>query len=172
MVRVSSRPNYRYRDGKTDRVVLVEMPANATLEHQEEKMIATFTCPLPPTLNDQIREARDNKFKSASLKKKWNHFIAILAIEQKIPRFTGEIWLHYEWIIKNFSRDPDNTSAGAKYVNDGLKHAGIIVEDNLKIIRGYDHSFARGDEDKLVLTISDRPIFTRVRCEKFESSIV
>jgi hypothetical protein len=134
-------------------------------------MITTFTCPLPPTLNDQIRVARSNKFKSASIKKKWNFYIASLVKEQKIPRFLGEVWLHYEWKIVNFARDPDNTSAGAKYINDGLKYAGIIIEDNLKIIRGYDHTFTKWHEDKLILTISDKPIFRRVY-ENIKSSIV
>jgi hypothetical protein len=134
-------------------------------------MIAVFTCPLPPTLNDQIRKARTNKFKSADIKKKWTFYIAELVKEQEIPKFSGQVWLHYEWKIVNFNRDPDNTSAAAKYINDGLKHAKIITEDNLKIIRGYDHIFTKWHEDKVILTISDRPTFRRVY-EDFESIAV
>jgi hypothetical protein len=135
-------------------------------------MIAVFTCPLPPTLNDQIRKARTNKFKSARVKKEWTLYIAGLAKKQKIPQFLGQVWLHYEWKLVNFNRDPDNTSAAAKYINDGLKHAGIIVEDNLKIIQGYDHTFTKWDEDRVILTISDSPVFRRVYDEDIESIAV
>ena len=128
-------------------------------------MRATFTCPLPPTLNEQIRLARANKFKSATTKKEWNTYIGKLAKEQNLPQFPNQVWMVYEWRLKNLERDPDNTSAGAKYVNDGLKHIGIIKEDNLKIILGFDHFFKKWYKDELILTISDKPIIKKIFIE-------
>lgn len=128
-------------------------------------MRVTFTCPLPPTLNEQIRYARGSKYNSASVKKRWNTHIGKLAKEQNLPHFPNQVWMVYEWRIKNLERDPDNTSAGAKYVNDGLKHIGIIKEDNLKIILGFDHFFKKWYKDELILTISDKPILKKIFME-------
>lgn len=128
-------------------------------------MRAVFICPLPPTLNDQIRLARGNRYDSASEKKKWDADIQKLIVEQKIPRFPDKVWLLYEWRIKNFGRDPDNICGSAKYVNDGLKKAGVIVNDSLKYIYGYDSIFTKWHKDELKLIISDKPIIKKIFIE-------
>ena len=128
-------------------------------------MRAIFICPLPPTLNDQIRLARGNIYSSSTTKKKWDNIIQKLVIKQQIPRFSDKIWLFYEWRIKNFGRDPDNICGSAKYINDGLKKAGVIVNDSLKYIYGYDQIFTKWKEDELKLTISDKPILKKIFIE-------
>jgi len=133
-------------------------------------MKAIFICPLPPTLNEQIRFARANKFKSATTKKEWDSNIQRLIIEQKIPRFPDKVWMLYEWRIKNLGRDPDNICGSAKYINDGLEKAGVIVGDSLKYIYGYDLIFTKWNQDELKLTISDKPILKKIFIEDDDSN--
>lgn len=123
-------------------------------------MKSILVCPLPPTLNDQIGYARTNKYKSAQVKKEWSDTISMLAYP--LPNFEGEVWLDFLWQVKTYKRDPDNIWAAAKYVMDGLKDAGKIKQDSLKIIQSptiHRYEKTKGD-DSLVLMISDRPIYT------------
>jgi hypothetical protein len=90
---------------------------------------------LPPTLNDIIGSARRNRFGSAALKKKWTNALALAARQQSALPIKGEVYLEYIWRVKNRRRDQDNITAAQKYILDGLVAAGIIEEDNLKIVR-------------------------------------
>jgi len=118
----------------------------------------TFKCPLPPTLNDQIAEARGNKYRSAATKKKWTAKVA--EIVKDAPVFEGKIWIACEWYVKNFARDGDNIMASMKYIMDGLEDAKIVKNDNLTIIQSPQlHSFAKDTADSVVITLSDRRLF-------------
>ena len=122
-------------------------------------MRAIVICPLPPTLNDQIDDARASKYKSAQVKEEWSNTVETIAYT--LPEFEGKIWLDFLWQVKNFRRDPDNICASAKYVMDGLKSAGKIQQDSLMVIQSpitnrYERT--KGD-DTLKLMISDRPIY-------------
>ena len=122
----------------------------------------TFVCPLPPTLNDQIADARGNKFKSASTKKKWTQLVAKIVVDA--PKFDSKVWIEFEWFVKNMRRDDDNIKASQKFINDGLVLAGIIKEDNLGVIQSPQlHHFAKGDFDQVRVTVSDSPLFEIVR---------
>lgn len=118
----------------------------------------SFKCPLPPTLNDQVNEARTNRYKSAATKKKWTRLVADIVADA--PKFEGDVWVIYEWFIKNFRRDGDNVKASAKYLMDGLEIAGIIKNDNLSVIQSpqIDY-FYKATEDHVIVTLSDEPIF-------------
>lgn len=121
-------------------------------------MLYTFSCPLPPTLNDQIADARGNKFKSSTAKKKWTALIANTVKDS--PAFPGKVWIAFDWFVKNQQRDPDNIMASAKYIMDGLKVAGTIKDDNLTIIQSPQiHRFAKEKSDSVTITLSDSPDF-------------
>jgi len=120
----------------------------------------SITLPLPPTLNQQINEARSHWSKSAKTKKHWTNLIAVMLIQQQAPKFEGEIWLRYDWTV-SFRNDPDNTAAAAKFINDGLTDAGVIVKDNLTIIQSpvlhfYNKKRAK-QEEVCLLQIQDFP---------------
>ena len=134
-------------------------------------VIAEFRFPLPPTLNDQINIARNNRYGSAKEKEKWTNDIALLCLEQSKHRFPGQVWMQFIYYLKNSRRDPDNVSASRKYILDGMVQAGIIINDNLQIIQSpIIESFivsepGRGKDkikiltDEVVVKISDEFIY-------------
>lgn len=119
-------------------------------------MIASFTSPLPPTLNEQIDIARGNRYKSAEIKKRWTNAIATECYN--LPSFPGKVWLSFEWQVRTLARDPDNIAAAAKYLLDGMVAARVICNDNLTIIQSpVIHHYVKG-ADRVVVTISDKTL--------------
>ena len=90
---------------------------------------------MPPTLNEQINDARSSRYKSATEKKNWTTIVAAIAHNQckdeGWERFTAPVWLEFTWHTASKKWDPDNVHAAAKYVMDGLVLAKIIKGDSL-----------------------------------------
>lgn len=115
---------------------------------------------LPPTLNEIIGSARKNRFASAALKKKWTAMIATAAREQGAKPIKGEVYLEYVWRVKNRRRDQDNITAAQKYILDGLVTAGILEEDNLKIVRSpVIHHVVISDHDGFSIIMRNESAF-------------
>jgi Holliday junction resolvase RusA-like endonuclease len=113
---------------------------------------------LPPTMNDMIADARSSRYKSSSVKKHWTDRIAEV-VRGNTP-YTGKVWIEWCWYVKNFSRDADNIAASSKYIMDGIVEAGVIVDDNLRIIQSpVIHYYYPSDTDYFMLTIDDKPDF-------------
>lgn len=120
-------------------------------------MLSKFVFPLPPTLNEIIGTARSNIYASAKEKRAWTNRIAVECFGRK--QFPDRVWVEFIWKIKNFRRDPDNISAAAKFVMDGLVEGGIIQDDSLKFIMSpVLHWYEKG-EDLVQLHIADHPIW-------------
>lgn len=114
--------------------------------------------PMPPTMNEIIYEARANRYQAATTKKQWTNDIAVLAQGKK--KFPGKVWMSWIWHIKNLSRDEDNIASARKFICDGLVAAGIIQDDNCRIIQTPVHHWhIHDDEDSVEVGISDRPDF-------------
>ena len=45
------------------------------------------------------------------------------------------------WITRDLRKDPDNVSAGVKFILDGLVQAGILPDDRRKQINSITHKF-------------------------------
>ncbi|MFB2898450.1 hypothetical protein ACE1CI_36500 [Aerosakkonemataceae cyanobacterium BLCC-F50] len=120
-------------------------------------MLSKFVFPLPPTLNEIIGTARSNVYASAKEKRAWTNRIAVECFGRK--QFPDRVWVEFIWKIKNFRRDPDNISAAAKFVMDGLVEGGIIQDDSLKFIMSpVLHWYEKG-EDLVQIHIADHPIW-------------
>jgi len=77
-------------------------------------------------------------------KKQITEKIIKLIINQKLlPMESIKITFH--WQEKNRRRDPDNFSAGKKFILDGLVKAGIIENDGWKNIKGFSDQWVTGN---------------------------
>lgn len=112
--------------------------------------------PMPPKLNQQIREARTNRYKSAETKTQWTNDIAVIAIsDSKEVKFPEKVWLTFSWEVKTLNNDPDNIAAAAKYIMDGLVIAGIIKDDSLAYIGSpIIHYYAKAKTEQVTIRIS------------------
>ncbi|MFB2938682.1 hypothetical protein ACE1B6_25810 [Aerosakkonemataceae cyanobacterium BLCC-F154] len=120
-------------------------------------MLSKFVFPLPPTLNEIIGTARTNVYASAKEKRAWTNRIAVECFGRR--QFPDRVWIEFIWKIKNFRRDPDNISAAAKFVMDGLVEGGIIQDDSLKFIMSpVLHWYEKG-EDLVEIHLADHPIW-------------
>jgi Holliday junction resolvase RusA-like endonuclease len=116
--------------------------------------------PLPPTLNQIIKVARDNKYKSAKSKKEWTSYVENCCKSIKV-KFSGKVWLDVCFHTQTRRNDPDNLMAGLKPILDGLVNAKIIVDDSITIIQSpIIQRFVRTKGiNSVVLTFSDKPIY-------------
>jgi Holliday junction resolvase RusA-like endonuclease len=78
----------------------------------------------------------------ARMKKKLHKEVRPFLAE--LPRFKRPVMIDFVWIEENRRRDPDNISAGKKFLLDSFVKCGILVDDGWKQI----HSF--GGDDFLV----------------------
>lgn len=92
------------------------------------------------------------------MKAYWTDRIADLVVGH--TPYTGKVWIEWCWYIKNFSRDADNIAAASKYIMDGIVEAGVIDDDNLRIIQSpVIHYYYPSDTDFFMLTIDNTPHF-------------
>jgi len=129
-----------------------------------------FNFLLPPTLNEQIREARSHWSISAKTKTEWTGIIATEAYGS--PTFPSKVWIDFVWGLPRFSRDPDNVSAAAKYIFDGLAKAKVIKNDNLTVVQSpVIHWYEKDKVPSVMVTIADSPAFIFERMTVFKQLI-
>lgn len=134
-------------------------------------IIETFQFDLPPTLNDQINSARNNRFANAQIKKVWTDAIAMSC--QGKTKFPDKVWMEFSWYLKNSRRDPDNVQAAKKFILDGMVQAEIIVNDNLKIIQSpiiefFYHGQVDGQklkDDFVIVRVSNKHIWKMIEAD-------
>jgi hypothetical protein len=117
--------------------------------------------PLPPTLNEMVAVNRSSRYLGANQKEEWTNLCATESIGA--PIFAGQVWMAFTWYVRNWSRDPDNIAAAAKFILDGLEQQGIIRNDNLTVVQQpWIHWFSKpgkGQEEGVYLKISSQPIY-------------
>lgn len=75
-----------------------------------------------------------NKFERNKIKKEYHKLIKIQLLKNK-QKFKGKYQVTYRYFYQNSKIDLDNVVAViAKFLNDGLKELGIIVDDSVKYL--------------------------------------
>lgn len=92
-------------------------------------------------LNKYINLERGNRYAAASIKKKLTEEVCWLIKSQKIKPYDTPVRMSFVWYVPSKRCDADNYRFGAKFVMDALVMAGVIANDNLNCVVGFD-----GDE--------------------------
>jgi Holliday junction resolvase RusA-like endonuclease len=101
-----------------------------------------------PGLNDMIDGAKGaggTGAKYSRVKKKLTNDIALIIKAQHWPKM-NRVHVAFDWVEPRPSResrplDPDNRAASMKFIFDAMKQAGVIPDDTLKEIAGFEHRF-------------------------------
>lgn len=101
-----------------------------------------------PGLNEITSSARYNRFAGASLKKKFTHLCQYSIKASTPPKFETPVHVEFVWIEPNLKRDPDNITAGAKFILDALVEEGVLPNDTRKWVHGITHVFETPDKLK------------------------
>lgn len=107
-------------------------------------ILAQFTIPGELIdLNEYIRIERGNKFHASTVKREMTDLVAwtvksLYGNQQINTIFSVEI----HWHIKNARKDPDNISFAKKFILDGMQQAGLIPNDNMKYVKGFQDIFS------------------------------
>ena len=108
-----------------------------------------------PALNE-IVEAAKRKFPYIKMKKDFTELAGWAAIkESKIEK---PIEITFRWYTKNNKKDPDNVTAGQKFILDGFVAAGLLVNDTRKYIKKLTHEFPEPDKDKPRVEVEIREV--------------
>ena len=94
-----------------------------------------------PGLNEIIQESKTNKFKYAYSKSNYTQICAYEALKCLSFDSESKVDLIITWYTKNLKKDPDNVSAGIKYILDGIVSANLIKNDTRKYINSIKHIF-------------------------------
>ena len=108
---------------------------------------------LPTTLNTYINAERGNKYVAAKIKKEETEKVAWECKAQKLKPVKGEVWLSFYWYVKNKRRDADNIAFSKKFIIDGLVKGGIIKNDNLKVVVGFNDEFIMDTINQVIIDI-------------------
>jgi Holliday junction resolvase RusA-like endonuclease len=104
-------------------------------------------------LNEIIDTARSDKYAAAEQKRRWTNEVADAC--QGSHQFKGQVSIDYLWRVKNTKRDPNNISAGTKFINDGLVAANVIIDDSLEVIVFVSHRYEKAECDSVRITITE-----------------
>src|SRR5690554_2752765 len=94
-----------------------------------------------PGLNEIIKAAKKGRGKYqpyAIMKEQYTSEIGWLA--KKLPRY-NRVDITITWHEPNLRRDPDNITAGQKFILDGLVAGGVIKDDSQRYVNSILHNF-------------------------------
>ena len=91
------------------------------------------------TLNEYVNAERRNKYLGAKIKRDETN-IAYYSLKGTPPIETP-CKLSFTWLVTNKRRDLDNIAFAKKFIIDGMVKAGIIPNDGMKYLIGFQDQF-------------------------------
>lgn len=107
-------------------------------------------------LNEYTNINRTNKYKGASAKKQEQAYI-IWCIKEQLGniKIDKPVIGHFTWIEENKKRDLDNICFAKKFILDALVQAGVLQDDNRKIVTNFTDSFEYAKESKVIVELEE-----------------
>lgn len=96
-----------------------------------------------------------NPHKVSDIKKEAEKDIIVYIKQYKIRRIKRPVFLKFVWYEGTKRRDKDNVAFRKKFIQDAMKKAGIIPDDNNNWVMGFADYFVYGKGQKVVVEIYD-----------------
>jgi hypothetical protein len=98
-----------------------------------------------PSMNEIIKAAKSHYAVYSKMKQENTELCGYAALKQKA--ISRPVKVIIQWYTKDLKKDPDNVSAGQKFILDGIVEAGIIPNDTRKYIKEITHMFPDPDKE-------------------------
>lgn len=91
----------------------------------------------------------------SAMKKKYTEAVKVITRRSMINgfQFVSRVDITCNWFMKDKRKDPDNVSAGIKFILDGVVKAGLLEDDRYKHIASIKHNFFVSDNRKAYVTV-------------------
>lgn len=107
-------------------------------------------------LNEYTAYNRANKYMGATAKKQEQAYI-MWCIKAQLGniKLDKPVIGHFTWIEENKKRDLDNICFAKKFILDALVQAGVLKDDNRKIVTNFTDSFEYADKSKVIVELEE-----------------
>lgn len=107
-------------------------------------------------LNEYTGYNRANKYLGAKAKKNEQEYI-IWCIREQLGniKINKPVIGHFTWIEENKRRDLDNICFAKKFILDALVEAGILKDDNRKMVTNFTDSFDYAEDSKVIVELEE-----------------
>lgn len=107
-------------------------------------------------LNEYTKANRSNKYQGNQAKQKEQAYI-IWKIREQLgnTRIEKPVIGHFTWIEENKKRDLDNICFAKKFILDALVQAGVLKDDNRKIVTNFTDRFEYADKSKVIVELEE-----------------
>ncbi len=107
-------------------------------------------------LNTYINAERSNRFFGAKLKKENTELVEQEIMIQRLKPINKPVFVYIYWYIKNGRKDPDNIAFAKKFILDGLVKMGVLKDDGMQEIIGFqDHFNIDKDNPRIEVILSN-----------------
>jgi len=107
-------------------------------------------------LNEYTAYNRANKYIGAKAKKNEQAYI-IWCIREQLGniQINRPVVGHFTWIEENKRRDLDNICFAKKFILDALVNAGVLADDNRKIVTNFTDSFGYSNKSRVIVELEE-----------------